>query len=69
MQKLAWGLMALVALGAATPAAAEEQTSTAISEIRHETSERSTRLTAAPRAARGTHGVSLRHDHRLLLST
>src|SRR5687767_7606143 len=45
MQKLAWGLMALVALGAAMPAAAEEQTSTAISEIRHETSERSTRLT------------------------
>ena len=44
MQKLAWGLMALVALGAAMPAAAEEQTSTAISEIRQETTERSTRL-------------------------
>jgi type IV pilus assembly protein PilQ len=45
MQKLAWGLMALVALGAAMPAAAEEQTSTAITEIRQETTERSTRLT------------------------
>ena len=42
--KLAWGLMALVALCAATPAPAEERTTTAISEIRQETAERSTRL-------------------------
>ncbi len=42
--KLAWGLMALVVLCAATPAPAEERTTTAISEIRQETSERSTRL-------------------------
>jgi hypothetical protein len=43
MQKLAWGLMALVALSA-MPAATEEPTSTAISEIRQETAERQTRL-------------------------
>jgi type IV pilus assembly protein PilQ len=42
--KLAWGLMALVALSAATPAPAEERTTTAISEIRQETAERQTRL-------------------------
>ena len=42
--KLAWGLIALVALSGATPAAVEERTSTAISEIRQETAERSTRL-------------------------
>ena len=42
--KLAWGLMALVALSGATPAAVEERSSTAISEIRQETAERSTRL-------------------------
>jgi type IV pilus assembly protein PilQ len=42
--KLAWGLIALVALSGATPAAVEERTSTAISEIRQETGERSTRL-------------------------
>jgi type IV pilus assembly protein PilQ len=42
--KLAWGLMALVALCAATPAPAEERTTTAISEIRQETTDRQTRL-------------------------
>jgi type IV pilus assembly protein PilQ len=42
--KLAWGLMALVALSSATPAAVEERSSTAISEIRQETAERATRL-------------------------
>jgi type IV pilus assembly protein PilQ len=42
--KLAWALVALVALSGAAPAGAEERTSTAISEIRQETAERSTRL-------------------------
>ena len=42
--KLAWALVALVALSGAAPAGAEERTTTAISEIRQETAERSTRL-------------------------
>jgi type IV pilus assembly protein PilQ len=42
--KLAWALVALLALSGAAPAGAEERTTAAISEIRQETAERSTRL-------------------------
>jgi type IV pilus assembly protein PilQ len=42
--KLAWGLMALVALSGAAPAAVEERSTTAISEIRQESADRTTRL-------------------------